>query len=95
MKITPFNPNAVNAYAKQAQKTAPKRPKTTPTGDQVELSPQALEINKYRAELKKLPEIRYEKVQQLKEQINNGSYQPSAEKIAAAMIKERQLDKLV
>lgn len=94
MKITPFNTNAVNAYTNQAKKTAPNKT-ATPTGDKVELSPQALEANKYRAELKNLPNLREEKVQQLKEQINNGTYQASAKQIAAGIIKERHLDKLI
>jgi len=94
MKVTPFRPNAINTYANQAKKTAPNKP-ATPAGDQVELSPQALEANKYRAELKKMPEIRQTKVQQLKEQIRSGTYQPSAAQIADAIITERHLDKLI
>jgi negative regulator of flagellin synthesis FlgM len=94
MKITPFRTNAVNTYANQAKKTVQNQP-ATPAGDKVELSPQALEANKYRAELKNLPAMRGEKVQQLKEQINNGTYRPSAAQIAAGIIKERHLDKLI
>ncbi len=96
MKITPFNPNIVNTYASQARKDkAVKTNGNKPAGDQIEISNQARELNKYCAVLKSLPEVREEKVQDLKQRIKNGSYQPSPEKIADGMIKERHLDELV
>ncbi|MEG6616522.1 flagellar biosynthesis anti-sigma factor FlgM [Peptococcaceae bacterium 1198_IL3148] len=77
MKITPFRTNAINAYASQAKKVPPK-PEGKTQGDSLEISPQALEINKYRSEFKNLPEVRAEKVRDIKAQIKNGTYQPSA-----------------
>lgn len=94
MKITPFRINAVNTYQNSAKKTT-TQPSANPVGDQVELSPQALEANKYRAELKKLPAIREEKVQVLKEQVAQGTYRPCASKTAAGIIQDRYLDKLI
>lgn len=94
MKITPFRPNAINAYTSQAKKI-PQKQENKPQGDSFEISKQALEINKYRNELKNLPEVRAEKVQDIKERIKNGTYKPSAEKIAEGIINDRRLDELV
>lgn len=94
VKITPFRPNAVSAYASQAKKAAINK-NTKTQGDSLEISSQALEINKYRSQFKNLPEIREEKVQDIKQHLKNGTYKPSAEKIAEGILKERHLDKLV
>lgn len=96
MKITPINkPSELKAYSSQAKKDKPAFNPNAYTGDKVELSPQAKEINKHRAELKTLPQTREEKVQDLKQRINNGTYKPSAEKIAEGIINERRLDEFV
>ncbi|WP_051688343.1 flagellar biosynthesis anti-sigma factor FlgM [Desulfofalx alkaliphila] len=94
MKITPIN--QINIYSNQAKKNnINKNQKTTIQGDSLEISQTARETSKYNAELKKLPQIREEKIQTLKESIKKGTYQPSAEKIAEEMINERRLDELV
>ncbi len=96
MKITSINkPNLINAYASQAQKDKAAKSSAKPAGDKVEISGRARELNKFRAELNNLPEVREEKVRQLKQRIKEGIYQPLPEKIAEGLINERRLDELV
>ncbi|MTI80220.1 MAG: flagellar biosynthesis anti-sigma factor FlgM [Firmicutes bacterium] len=96
MKITPFGNNPINAYKSQAKKTNQTNNENIKSkGDSVEISKTAKETAKYQAEMKKMPDIREDKVRELKERIENGTYKPSVEKIAEGMIKERRLDELV
>lgn len=66
-----------------------------PPADRLEVSPLARELQLYRAHLAKLPEMRREKVEEIKRQLAEGSYRIDAYKIAAAMLEERRLDKRV
>ncbi|MBO8138207.1 MAG: flagellar biosynthesis anti-sigma factor FlgM [Desulfotomaculum sp.] len=96
MKITPFNGiNPIEAYKSQGKKNKTAHKNNKPRGDSVELSKTARETARYRAELKNMPQIRQEKVQDIKQRIESGTYKPSAEKIAEGMIRERRLDELV
>lgn len=68
--------------------------KNTPTagqsfsGDKVELSEQAREANQAFTQLKELPEIRNEKVGEVQNQVETGTYQVNGEKIAVSMLNE-------
>lgn len=61
--------------------------------DSVEISKEAMEIQSYRSMLDKLPAVREDMVAALKQSIQDGSYQPDSEKIAAGIISDRYLDK--
>lgn len=58
--------------------------------DKLELSNRASEVGKFVEQLKELPDVREEKVSGLREQISSGSYQPSGEDIADAILKDEQ-----
>ncbi|MFX4261980.1 flagellar biosynthesis anti-sigma factor FlgM [Pelotomaculum propionicicum] len=62
-------------------------------GDSVEISKEAMEMQSYRSMLDKLPAVREELVASLKQSIQDGSYRPDSEKIAAGIISDRNLDK--
>ena len=108
MKITTFDKsNITGAYISQAKKGQPvtkdclsERGHTVSTecpqlGDSLQISQTAREINKYQGELKKIPVIRAEKVLELQKSIQQNTYQPSAQKISAAIIAGNHLDQLV
>ena len=63
--------------------------------DNFEISDTARELQKYKKEIKKLPEIRENLVNDLKHKIEHKIYVPSAKKIAAAIIEENKIDKLM
>jgi negative regulator of flagellin synthesis FlgM len=94
MEITPKNPIDTDAYVKHidnqqkpettSDKAANKGAKT----DKVEISEAAKEIQEVRKQLDNTPDVRTEKVEQLKNQIENGTYEIKSEEIAEKMLKE-------
>lgn len=61
--------------------------------DSVEISKEAMEIQTYRNMLDKMPAVREELVAALRQSIQDGTYRPDSEKIAAGIISDRRLDK--
>ena len=60
--------------------------------EKVDLSTRARDIQQIKSALAKLPEIREEKVQDLKKQVEAGTYNVSGDKIADKMVGESLLD---
>jgi flagellar biosynthesis anti-sigma factor FlgM len=65
-----------------------KLDKTPAKTDTVVISDAAKRIQEIRNQLDQIPDVREEKVAQLKNQIENGTYQINADKIAEKIIKE-------
>ncbi|MCL6612877.1 MAG: flagellar biosynthesis anti-sigma factor FlgM [Peptococcaceae bacterium] len=63
--------------------------------DTLELSAQARELGAFRAALKDVGEVRAEKVERLKKEIEDGTYRADPWKIAEGIISEGLLDKQV
>lgn len=61
--------------------------------DSVEISKEAMEIRTYQNMLDKIPAVREGLVAALKQSIQDGTYRPDSEKIAAGIIADRRLDK--
>ena len=73
-------------------KPAPKQPLKE---DTVVLSPQARRIQEARKLLNSVPDIRGEKVAQIKAHIEDGTYHVDGEKVAEKIIKESLLDEIL
>jgi negative regulator of flagellin synthesis FlgM len=73
--------NKVGAPENKPEKTAIK-------SDTVVISDAAKRIQAARKQLDEIPDVREDKVSQLRSQIQNGTYEINAEKIAGKMIKE-------
>ena len=56
----------------------------------ISVSGRAAEIGEVTSKTLQLPEIREERVEQLRAQVQSGNYRPSAENIADALVKETQ-----
>ena len=101
MEITP-NDNTINidAYVKnindkqKAENTSDKADNNVTKTDTLNISDAAKEIQEVRKELDSLPEVRAEKVAELKNQIENGTYEIKSEEIAEKMIKDALLNDL-
>ena len=101
MEITP-NDNTINidAYVnniddkQKTEKTPEKAENTAAKTDTVNISDAAKEIQEVRKELDNIPEVRAEKVEQLKNQIENGTYEIKSEEIAEKMLKDSLLNDL-
>lgn len=96
MKITGNQVNAVSQVylgkVRKAQGAA--ETEATPPKDTVELSNDAAAIETARQVIAGLPETRAEKVEELRRQVQDGTYQVSPEGIAEKMLTEMHLSKL-
>ncbi len=95
MEITPKD-NTINidAYVnnidekQKAEKTAEKAENNAAKTDTVNISDAAKEIQEVRKQLDAIPDVRTEKVEQLKTQIEDGTYEVKSEEIADKMLRE-------
>jgi len=91
----------IDAYVNQVQDknkvgTPDNKPeKTAVKADTVVLSDAAKRVQEARRQLDNIPDVREEKVSQLRSQIQNGTYEINADKIAGKMIKEGLLNDAV
>jgi negative regulator of flagellin synthesis FlgM len=65
---------------------------TTVATERVDLSNKARDIQKIKQDLEQIPEIREEKVNELKRQIENGSYAINPARIVDKMLEESLID---
>lgn len=81
MRIQNYRTNGLNVYQKQVEKLEPqKQPKKQE--DKVEISAEAKELQK----AKEMMAQRNEKIQQIKQQVESGSYVIDAKEVAKSMI---------
>ena len=95
MKITPNgNSIPIEAYVNNVQDkktTAPPKDKTANVGaktDTVDISDAAKRVSAARDELDRIPDVREDKVAELKAQVENGTYKVNAEEVAEKMLKD-------
>ena len=94
-------PADIRAYISQASRLRRKENasdnKTTlgSSEDRVLLSPMAKEIQMAKSQLQEIPDVRVEKVAEIKNQIAQGSYQVSSERIAHRLMSESLLNELL
>jgi negative regulator of flagellin synthesis FlgM len=62
------------------------------TEEKVDLSTQAKDIQQVKNTLSQLPDVREEKVKEIKNQVDSGKYNVSGEKIAGKMVGESIID---
>jgi negative regulator of flagellin synthesis FlgM len=95
-------PAGIKAYT--CQKTPRLREKENVPGikpasdsreDRVLLSPMAKEIQMAKSQLQEIPDVRAEKVTEIKNQISQGTYPVSSEKIAHCLMGESLLNELL
>ncbi|MCS7214560.1 MAG: flagellar biosynthesis anti-sigma factor FlgM [Thermodesulfovibrio sp.] len=74
---------------------APERSEEVLTKDQVTVSEAAKNISRLMIEVSNIPDIRTDKVEELKNAINSGTYEVRGSEVAGKIIKEALIDKLV
>lgn len=62
------------------------------TEEKVDLSTMAKEIQQAKVEVSRLPDVREEKVQEIKDQVEKGTYNVNGEQIANKMVGESIID---
>lgn len=100
MEITPKDTVNIDAYVKQVQDkdraaaTSEQPEKQQTKADTVVLSDTAKAVQEAQTQLESIPDVREDKVAELKEQIDNGTYEIDAEKIADKMLRDSLLNDL-
>ena len=84
MKINNIQAGKINQYYKQMQQKQTEKKQSK--DDSTQISAKAKEIMTARTELKKVPQIREEKVAALKEKVQSGNYQVDSKKLAAKIL---------
>ena len=98
MEITPKDSVNIEAYVNQVQEkdkvesTSDQPEKQQVKADTVELSDMGKRVQEANKQLENIPDIREDKVAQLKEQVENGTYEVDAEKVADKMIRDSLLN---
>jgi negative regulator of flagellin synthesis FlgM len=101
MEITPKDSVNIEAYVNQVQDkdkvdaTSEQPEKQQTKADTVVLSDTAKKVQEAQKQLEAMPDIREDKVAQLKEQIENKTYKMDEEETAGKMIKEALLNDLI
>lgn len=80
---------SVKNYKNQINKVETAKPSGLKS-DKIEISSSAKEFQIALSELKKLPELREAKVNELREQINAGNYKVDSAKIAEAILRRME-----
>lgn len=94
-------PAGIKAYTSQRSRLRENaKPSGSSTGltvgeDRVLLSPLAKEIQMAQSQLQDVPDVRADKVAQIKQQIEEGTYSVSSEKIANRMMGESLLNEIL
>jgi negative regulator of flagellin synthesis FlgM len=95
------HPAGIKAYTSQTSrlrrnnKVSANIPSSDSCEDRVLLSPMAREIQTAKSQLQEIPDVRVEKVTEIKNQINQGTYPVSSEKIALRLMGESLLNELL
>ena len=101
MEITPKDSVNIEAYVNQVKDkdkvdAASEQPEKQQTkADTVVLSDTAKKVQEAQKQLESIPDVREDKVAQIKEQIENNTYEMDEEKIAGKMITDALLNDLV
>ena len=100
MEITPKDSVNIDSYVNQVQDkdkvdaTSEQSEKQQTKADTVVLSDMAKTVQDAQTQLESIPDVREEKVAALKEQIENGTYEIDAEKLADKMLRDSLLNDL-
>ena len=81
-------PDAIRAN--QAEKLQPPTGSAESDQDKISVSERATTIENLTARVNQLPDMRQEKVEAMRERIQSGSYNPSANDIADAILKDEK-----
>ena len=93
----------INSYVQQVQgnpaesrQKPDKAPEAAgPVEDNVDLSQAAKDLQNTRKIMQEIPDVRHEKVEHLREQVENGTYRVDAKKLADKMIKDSLINDLL
>lgn len=74
----------------KSKKASGKQSGPTNIEDKATLSSEALDISSLKAQVHATPEVRHDKVEALRQQVQNGQYKVDADQIAKAILKHNK-----
>lgn len=87
MKVTVNNGvNVIKMYSDNRIKTAGNRGNAAQKYDSIEISKEGFEVSKYAAIAKEVPDVRAQKVSDIKTRIHNGAYVVSSYELAGRIL---------
>ncbi len=93
IRIEGITPNT-GMMPEKTQGKASERGEEVLTKDQVTVSETAKQISRLMVEVSNIPDIRTDKVEELKNAINSGTYEVKGSEVAGKILKEALIDKL-
>lgn len=83
---------AKNSRAEKADSKAvsPQADKVSLGGDKIELSHKGAKVSRMVDQIKQMPDVRQDRVDELRQKITSGEYDPSSETIADAILKDEK-----
>ncbi len=93
-RIETIGPN-IQATEKTRERSGGERGDEVLTKDQVTISERAKDIGRLQVDVSKVPEIRSDRVQELQNAINAGTYNIRGEAVAGKFIREAIIDTLI
>lgn len=87
-------PHKAKKSASQSYANAAARTPSLHDAANVQISPKAREMNLARQAVEHAPDVHESRIQELREKIRNGTYKPSSEKTAKAMLHEAFRDEV-
>lgn len=89
-------PGIIGAYQKTGPRKAAKEQETSNAAksDGVVLSKEAQAVRALKDKVSQAPEVRQERIDALRQQIEAGTYRPDGREVAAKMVKARVFDDL-
>jgi len=101
MKVSAKDPSVRDAYVKQISQQqkddVASKPGVKPVekADTVKISEEARELQEAQKVLENIPDVQVEKVAEIKNQIENGTYEIKSGKIAEKMVKDSLLNEVL
>jgi negative regulator of flagellin synthesis FlgM len=95
LKTNQINTTSGTVQAKSPKETATAAKQNIDVSDKVELSSKKIDIAKLIAKANSAPSIRQDKVDSIKEAIQNGSYKVKGDLVAKAILKHSLLDEIL
>ncbi len=81
--------------SREAAKRRAREDDGTPSAEQIDLSPRAKEIARAQQVIEATPDVRSQRVRELKAAVEAGTYRVSSEEVAESMLRECILERLV
>lgn len=95
MRIEGINPQQLQKIYNQQRQLIDREEgeQVRASGDSMEISDEARQIHNIAAGMEEVPDIREDRVQELRQQVQSGSYEVDAEQVADSMLEQIEMQR--